>query len=180
MFHNRDVFQRVPLFKKCPPSLARSLVAHLEPLVCCPGEVIIYQGDIGREMYFLSRGMVIVSIDGEEVDRMASGSFFGEMSLLYSQRRTAEVKAASYCDLYKLSKATFDAVTNDFPDFRNALLHTASKRMAQLRVRSSPEIQVNKSTGKIGWISRVQSDCTAPPKRSLHEMDSDDSGSASE
>ena len=34
----------------------------------------------------------------------ASGSFFGEFALLFSQRRTATVKANTYCDLFTLSQ----------------------------------------------------------------------------
>ena len=46
-----------------------------------------------------------------------SGSFFGEFALLFSQRRTATIKANTYCDLFTLSQEDLHSVLNDFPEF---------------------------------------------------------------
>lgn len=54
------------------------------------GEYIIRFGDIGREMYFINRGVVVVcSEDGKSIyNVLTDGSFFGEYALLFSQKRT--------------------------------------------------------------------------------------------
>ena len=46
-----------------------------------------------------------------------SGAFFGEFALLFSQKRTATIKANTYCDLFTLSQEDLNSVLNDFPEF---------------------------------------------------------------
>jgi CRP-like cAMP-binding protein len=50
-----------------------------------------------------------------------SGAFFGEFALLFSQRRTATIKANTYCDLFTLSQDDFLSVLSDFPEFESLI-----------------------------------------------------------
>ena len=61
------------------------------------GEVILREGDTSREMYIIQEGEVRVTkmIAGNETElgTMGKGDFFGEMSLLESEARTATIVA---------------------------------------------------------------------------------------
>ena len=63
-------------------------------------------------MYFINRGVVVVcSEDGKNIYNVLSdGSFFGEYALLFSQKRSASVKSATYCDLFVLTQEAFQTV----------------------------------------------------------------------
>ena len=49
---------------------------------------------------------------------MAQGSFFGELAMFTSQRRTATARAASDCILFHMSNADFEHVIRDYPKCR--------------------------------------------------------------
>ena len=78
----------------------------MRPVLYMPDDHIIRAGDVGHEMFFISRGEVVVtSPDESEVyTEMSDGAFFGEVGVVYSVPRTASVIAVTYCDLFVLSK----------------------------------------------------------------------------
>ena len=65
------------------------------------GEVIVREGDITRDMFILQEGKVKVvkQMAGHEIElgTMEKGDFFGEMSLLESEPRTASIIATKPC-----------------------------------------------------------------------------------
>ncbi|MBL8032715.1 MAG: ion transporter [Leptospiraceae bacterium] len=127
---NRDIIEKVPMFKGAPDDLIRQIVLNLKPALYTPGDYIFRKGDMGDQMYFISRGRVeIVSEDGKTVfATLSDGSFFGEIALLFSSERTASVRAADYCDLYTLDKFTFDSVLAKFPDIAHQVQTMAEER----------------------------------------------------
>jgi hypothetical protein len=62
-----------------------------------PGETLVRQGEPGEEMYLLLGGTLEVEIDGEIVAELGVGALVGERALLEGGRRTATVRAATFC-----------------------------------------------------------------------------------
>lgn len=54
-FHSSSHIQ-VPLFKDCDTAFLKNLALHTDTYLFTPGDVIVYEGDQGREMYFIRRG----------------------------------------------------------------------------------------------------------------------------
>ena len=126
---NRDILERVPLFKEGGPVVLHNLAMMLKPVVHEAGETIIREGDTGNEMYFVCRGQVeVLDRAGKLLGTLSDGEFFGEISLLLSQPRTASVRAATACNLFVLHKADFDRVLKDHPQFAGSLRETVKKR----------------------------------------------------
>jgi glucose-6-phosphate 1-dehydrogenase len=126
---NRDVLEKVGLFHGGDPVLLHNLAMTLRPAVCPEGAAIIRKGEIGSEMYFICRGEVEVVDDGGTVLRaLGEGDFFGEIALLRSRPRTASVRARTPCDLFVLSKADFDRILKDFPQFAGSVRDAARRR----------------------------------------------------
>jgi CRP-like cAMP-binding protein len=72
------------------------------------GTTVVAEGEPGRSMYIVHSGELVVSKRGESglVIRMASlgpGDFFGEMTLIEMQNRSASVVAESPAVLYELT-----------------------------------------------------------------------------
>jgi len=60
----------------------------------------------------------VLGEDGRTViASLKDGDFFGEIALLEHRTRSASVRAAVYCDLYRLGKEDFDRATSRFPEF---------------------------------------------------------------
>jgi small-conductance mechanosensitive channel/CRP-like cAMP-binding protein len=98
-----------PLFREGHEALARSAREH----VYGDGEVIVREGDPGASMFVIAAGDVAVTIGaGHEVARIAAGGFFGEMSLLTGDPRSATVTARGDCRVLEIGAAAFkDYVT---------------------------------------------------------------------
>ncbi len=71
------------------------------------------KGDIGLEMYILAKGTVEIvryaNATEEEILRvLEEGNYFGEICVAANVRRTATVRAFTYCNLLMLNKAVMD------------------------------------------------------------------------
>ncbi len=125
---NSEIITNVPFFAHADQSFALQLSKVMTLQVCLPGEYIIRQGDIGTEMYFLTSGSVEVST-GDTVHKvLTSGQFFGEMALIEKSRRTANVRATTYCDFLVLCKRDLDAVLEDCPEIKRSMVTIVHKR----------------------------------------------------
>jgi len=76
------------------------------------GEAIVTEGDAGDSMFVLARGEASVTLsqtDGD-VATLREGAFFGEMSLLTGDARSATVTALTDCELIEVSADAFRRV----------------------------------------------------------------------
>jgi CRP-like cAMP-binding protein len=63
---------------------------------------------------------------------MSNGDYFGFMSLTLDERRTASIKALSYCEILVLDRADFDRIKEEFPEFSDVLKRVSAERSEQL------------------------------------------------
>lgn len=133
LFLNRDIIERVPLFRGASEDFVREIALQLRPAVFTPGDYVFKAGEHGEDMYFISRGTLdVIAKDGHSVlGQLRDGDFFGEIALLQQQPRTASVRAASYCDLYRLDKQTFEHVLAHYPDIAEKIARQAQARAAK-------------------------------------------------
>ena len=136
---NRDIIEKVPLFRGASSEFFRDIVLSLRLVVFLPGDYIIKKGELGEEMFFINRGVVeVVSDNGRDVyATLTEGNFFGEMALLLSMPRTANIRAADYCDLYTIDKKTFERVLERYPDFYKKIQNEAEQRKKSLESEQS-------------------------------------------
>ena len=81
------------------PQFLKLLVAKLKHVVFSPSDFCIEEGDQGHEVYFLSRGRVIVVVGQKQVGTLMNGDIFGEVALLIPGLvRTASIIAAEFCE----------------------------------------------------------------------------------
>ena len=133
LYLNQDIIEKVPIFEQASPEFIKEVIMHLKPLVFTPGDYIVTAGELGDEMYFISKGSVdVVSPDGTIVyATLTTGQFFGEMALILSTPRTASIVAKEYCDIYSLDKPTFERILSRYPDFAKVIRELAAKRKAE-------------------------------------------------
>jgi len=140
-FLNRDIIEKVPLFKNASNEFVRDIILNLKPVIYTPGDAIVSFGEIGYEMYFISRGEVDVTNQEGTITyaTLTSGQFFGEIALLLSTPRTATVKSRDYCDLYVLDKDTFDNILQRFPRFAKNVEELSDERRKELGLEKEEE-----------------------------------------
>jgi hypothetical protein len=126
----RGLLEKVPLFRYCSPVLRNALLMALKPQTYAPGVLIARAGEIGKEIFFLSHGQVaIVSEDGGvNYGNLEGGEYFGDLSLILKEKRTASVRALSYCEVFVLSKKEFNHIKAEYPEFREVLKQVSSEK----------------------------------------------------
>ena len=107
-----DLVRRVPLFKDLSETDKAEIASMLKPRLAIPGEMICHKGEMGHEMYFISSGTLEVKLEHGDV-QLNNGDFFGELSLLQTAPRNADVVANGFCDLLLLRKKDFDRLLEE-------------------------------------------------------------------
>ena len=129
---NRTILERVSFLRGADPVLLHNMALMLKPLACAAGDLLIREGDLGAEMYFVCRGQVAAyDKTGKLLATREDGDLFGELALLYQKPRTASVRALTPCDLIVLTKSDFDHVLQDYPAFATKLHEEATRRYAE-------------------------------------------------
>lgn len=134
LYLNKGIIEKVPIFQGASEDFIKEIILHLTPVVFTPGDSIVKAGEVGFDMYFISKGSVDVMSADERIHyaTLGSGHFFGEIALLLSMPRTATIKSREYCDLYRLDKDTFDRVLSRYPEFAETITAMAEKRRAEI------------------------------------------------
>ncbi len=98
------------------------------------GEVVVRQNEPGASMFVVHRGQVKVTLDSgdREVARIESGGFFGEMSLLTGDPRTATVSSTQDALLIEIPAESFRRVALDHPAVLDAISTAVVARRAGL------------------------------------------------
>lgn len=101
------------------------------------GETIMRQGDTGRTCYFLESGAVEVfygtdSGADEFVATLGPGDFFGEMSLLAGEPRSATVVAKEDCRCIVIGSDAFIRIFKENPGIAERLSEVLARRTTEL------------------------------------------------
>jgi small-conductance mechanosensitive channel/CRP-like cAMP-binding protein len=99
------------------------------------GECLIREGEAGEEFFFIERGTARVNIHnngGRKIADLAATDFFGEISLLTGEPRSATVIATSELQVLVIDKACFQEILFRNPSLAEAIGETLSRRRADL------------------------------------------------
>jgi small-conductance mechanosensitive channel/CRP-like cAMP-binding protein len=135
--HRLRVIQNVKLFSDLTQEEQEYLASKLRYAPFTRGEVMTRQGATAHWLYIILHGEASVRVSNEaghdrEVQRLSDGSFFGEMSLMTGEPRSATVVATSDVEGYRLDKQVFQAVLGKNPQL--------AERIAELLATRSMEI----------------------------------------
>ncbi|NWX19003.1 CNGB3 protein, partial [Aegotheles bennettii] len=134
---NFAIVNKVDLFKGCDTQMIYDMLLRLKSIVYLPGDFVCKKGEIGREMYIIKQGEVQVlgGPDGTKVlVTLGAGAVFGEISLLAAgggNRRTANVVAHGFANLFILDKKTLNEILVHYPDSEKLLMKKAKYLLKQ-------------------------------------------------
>lgn len=121
----------VPLFRGFSKSallqVARKSVEASYP----SGSVLICEGEEAGCLSIIVEGTVEVRKSDRVVAELTAGNFFGELSLIDGEPRSADVVAIDDVTLLTLSAAEFGALLSD-PYFARAVISSLAKRFREL------------------------------------------------
>lgn len=141
-----EALRSVPLFASLDDEAAGALRGLLDVHTEKAGSTLFNMGDKGDSMYFIEGGRVRIHLrdaDGDDVTlaELARGDFFGEMSILDGQPRSAQATVMEDAVLAVLSRGDFLAFVRRNPDvalkMMSAITHRLRRTDDLLRVRVS-------------------------------------------
>jgi len=134
-----SLLRAVPIFRTLSTEDVDRLGPVLRHAAFAPGEFIIHQGEDGSSMYVLIQGTVDVHLTGEGgmseyVATLEAGQFFGEMSLLTGEKRTANVIAMSAVECLVVDKTGLTELLHRRPELAEDMSDVIAERQADLAV----------------------------------------------
>ncbi|XP_072306629.1 cyclic nucleotide-gated channel beta-3-like [Eucyclogobius newberryi] len=134
---NLETFKKIDLFKGCDQQMLVDMLLRLKSIIYLPDDFVVKKGDIGKEMYIIKGGAVQV-VGGPDNSivfvTLKAGCVFGEISLLQSSkdggnRRTANVKAYGFANLFVLEKKDLFDILVHYPESQKVLARKGKKLM---------------------------------------------------
>ena len=124
-----ELLGRIPLFAACTRRelIEVALVAHEREAGA--DEVLMEQGQPGREFFLLIDGTVVVRRHGRKLANLGPGDWFGEIALLTFKPRSATVTAISPCRLLVIQDRSFRRVVEATPRIALRVLGSVSQRL---------------------------------------------------
>ena len=135
--------REVPLFSEMDENEVAGIREIMDEIKFKPGQVIIREGESGDLFYVITEGRVEIIIrdaDGSDVvlHEAGPGDFFGELSMLTSEPRSARVRAMEHVTALTLER-------DDFFDFLRTHTHAAIDVLVELggRLRENDQLLRN-------------------------------------
>jgi len=125
---NQARLKEVPFFSKLKKKELELIARQADEIDVPAGKVLAKQGDLGDEFFVIEAGTAEVARDGDRVNVLGPGDFFGEIALLEDDRRNATVTAMSPMSLIVMTRASFRAIDRAMPHVHKAVQEAIEQR----------------------------------------------------
>jgi small-conductance mechanosensitive channel/CRP-like cAMP-binding protein len=133
---NADRLSSVPIFAPLSDEETDKLAHASKARIFAPGEPIVRMGQEGNSMFVVIRGVVNVQVPEngvpKTVNTLRENDFFGEMSLLTGEPRSATVVASEETEVLQISKAALKPIFESNPDLVKSIGEIVEERRGAL------------------------------------------------
>lgn len=127
-----QMLQSTDLFRNMPEQGLNDLANIMEVVTVEKNTELFHKGDPGDKMFMLVSGSVDIYEDDHIFAQLHDGEFFGELSLLDGEPRSASVTATSNCVMLQLRRDPFYEAISKHPAVLSGIVHTLCKRIRLL------------------------------------------------
>ena len=126
----KGLIDKVPLFKYSSENLKNVLLLALKAKTYDPNSLIVRSGEFAKEIFFISKGnMDIIDESGEKkYGSMTDGDYFGNLSIMLSEKRTASVRTTEFCEAFVLYSEEFFRIKKEYPEFMDVMKKMSSEK----------------------------------------------------
>lgn len=122
----------VPLFAGFSKRHLQRLARDTDELTFGPGESVVREGDLGETLFVVLEGEGRVTRGGKKVGTVVPGDFFGELTAIDAEPRTASVLAVTHLRVLRLFRRHLMALLDDEPQVTMKLLDGIVRRLRQV------------------------------------------------
>ena len=145
-------------------SQLQQLANHSAVAAYTTGERLVKQGEAGDSLFIIKKGSVSVyvrSADGRSVfaNQLKAGDFFGEMSLLTGEARSASIRADEETEVIIIDKEAFSNVLTQDPTILDRFLTALERRqqgLSQSLQKDSAMRRQEMENGRDAFIRRIR------------------------
>jgi CRP-like cAMP-binding protein len=132
------LLRQVWLFEQCSSRELAQLESVLTEVAVPIGRELACQGADGREFIVLVEGKADVTRDGTHLATLGAGDFFGELSLLDKQPRTATVTTVEPSRVLVMTAPAFNALVRTISSVDHKMLVVLARRLREIEARYVP------------------------------------------
>jgi CRP/FNR family cyclic AMP-dependent transcriptional regulator len=125
-----EMLQKAPLWSGLTEKELKVIARSFKELKYESGDIIVRKGEAGVGFYLIADGTAEVRSDGKVLSKLGPGQFFGEMSILDGQPRSADVVALEPSRCLALSSWSFKSIVSNHPKMALKLLQESVRRMS--------------------------------------------------
>lgn len=155
------VIRRIPIWSLLNDDELAILADRMKHVIFGPNESIVRQGEEGDSMFVLLRGSVSVVLnDGhgrmEQVATLGPGGFFGEMSLMTGDKRTATVIAVEEVESVELQKDSVADILQKRSELAREISTVLEKRQLELQAIREKFLASPQPAKPLDLLGRIQ------------------------
>jgi CRP-like cAMP-binding protein len=129
-----EMIARVPLFADCSKKELEQIASIADELDLAEGKELTQEGAAGREFFVILDGSADVLQNGEKVNALGAGDFFGEIALISDRPRTAMVVATSPLRALIVTARAFRRLVEESPEIEQKVRTAAEQRLGETSI----------------------------------------------
>ncbi len=131
--------KNVPLFSTMPPDTLAWVAEAADETSCPSGETIFKKDSVGDSMYVIADGSVRIHDGDKNLATLPQGAFFGELSILDGETRSASASAETDCLLLVIRQNSFRRILSKQFDVTENLLKILVRRIRERSTQPQQE-----------------------------------------
>ncbi len=154
------ILRKIPTFEQISDEDLKKVSKTASVTSLRPGKYVIKAGDIGDSMYVIVQGSAYVLIHNEEgetiVDQFGAGDYFGEMSLMSGEPRTASVRTVSSTILVRIDRKPFLDFLENNPEIKSIAWDVFGQRRFDKYLIGQERFEHLDHDSRIAWYQSAE------------------------
>jgi len=156
---SQDILSGIEIFRMLSSGEKQMILERLLRQVYLKGEIVVRENDLGSSFFIVHKGHLEVfkaNSDGSvnRIGDLHAGQFFGELSLLTGEPRSATIRTLADSELLRLEKSDFKEILEKHPQLSQELAEVVNLRQTVLMEYASRKEAALPTPERVGAISR--------------------------
>lgn len=117
-----DLLKKVPLFSNLSKRQLNEIAKVADQAKIKAGDFLAQRGKLGSDFVFIAEGKAQVQKDDKVIRELSQGDFFGEISLIDGEPRTATVIAQTDMTILSVHRSFFRPLLDTVPGLQGKIM----------------------------------------------------------
>jgi CRP/FNR family transcriptional regulator, cyclic AMP receptor protein len=136
MAASEELIRQVPLFAGLDKKDVQGLASTMKERKFDAGDTIAVEGSTGIGFFIIDEGEATVTVQGQDVNTLSHGDYFGEVALIDDGARTATITAKTPLTAYGITSWEFRPLVESNAKIAWKMLEIMAKRLRDAEQRA--------------------------------------------